>query len=523
MTVSVIPRPQTIRETSDVFTLTERTTIHSRPKLEGIAQRLAANLRPATGLPFDVHVPPSQAAADAITLSLDAQLPPSGYRLLVDHDAISIIGGDPGGVFHGTQTFLQLCPPTIFRRAPLTGIDWIVPGAEITDQPRFGWRGLLLDTSRHFFGRQHVLDLLDLLALHRFNVLHLHLTDDQGWRMQIRTHPRLTDIGAWRPRSAIGDTAELPPGVEPTYDQTPHAGYFTHDDLREIVAYATDRFITVVPEIDLPGHCQAALAAYPQLGNTTDPVQVWTHWGISPHVLNVSDDTLTFCRDVLAEVLEIFPSPFIHIGGDECPKDEWRQSAAAQQRIRELGLHSEDELQSWFIQQLATYLTQHGRRLIGWDEILDGGLPLGATVMSWRSEQGGIAAATMGHDVVMTPESHTYLYRVQSDDPRREPPGARPPLDLRTVYDYEPIPAGLGAAAAHHVLGAQCQMWTEFVTTPRQMQRMLFPRLCAFAETIWCAHRDSFDNFTTRLTTHLDRLHALDVDYFPHPSCPQSL
>jgi hexosaminidase len=518
---SLIPRPNVVTPSGEMFLLGASSVITyddvgdcpDGPGTGAVAMALQQRLRPATGLPFDVRRgdPPP---ADAIHLSVDATLPKSAYRLVSTSTGVRVVGGSPTGVFHGTQTLLQLLPPDVFRRAKVHGVEWAVPGVEISDSPRFSWRGLLLDTSRHFFGKDSVLKLIDVLALHRMNVLHLHLTDDQGWRIEIHRYPRLTAVGSWRRRSAVGRHSELGDGEEMAYDESPHGGFFTQEDLREIVAYADARFITVVPEIDLPGHSQAAIAAYPELGNTDEPLEVWTRWGINPHVLNVEDSTITFYKHVLDEVLDIFPSTYIHIGGDECPKDEWRASEPAQAKMRALGLANEDELQSWVIRQLADHLSNRGRRLVGWDEILQGGLPPDATVMSWRGESGGIVAAEAGHDVILTPESHTYLYRHQSDDRSREPAGAPPVLDLATVYSYDPMPAGLSDQARRRVLGAQCQMWTEFVASPRQMEQKLFPRLSAFAESAWCSDRDPFGAFAARLEGHLDRLRALGLDVF---------
>jgi hexosaminidase len=309
-----------------------------------------------------------------------------------------------------------------------------------------------------------------------------------------------------------------PEGQLPEFDHSLHDGYLSQDDLREIVAYAAQRFITVLPEINLPGHSQAAIAAYPELGNTGEPVEVWTDWGVSQHVLNVDDATIEFYKNVLDEILEIFPSEFIHMGGDECPRDEWRASPAARARISQLGLADEDELQSWVTGTFATFLASRGRRLIGWDEIMEGGLPVGASVMSWRGVEPGAKAAEAGHDVVMTPVERTYIYQSQTEDTASEPMGALPRLYLQTVFEYDPMPEGLSPAAQAHVLGAQCQMWTEFVSSERQMHQLAFPRLSAFAEAVWRRAPSTFVDFEERLETHLERLHALDIDGYRPPA-----
>lgn len=517
MTITVVPQPHEVVETGQGFVLDGSTVIAAAAGAEAIAHTLQVRLRPSTELPLPL-VTPGEATTGSIRLGFDATLPPSGYRLTVAANGADLRGGDAAGLFHATQTLLQLLPAAVFRLAPLPGTRWELPGVRITDHPRFAWRGMLLDCSRHFFGKDAICRLIDVLALHRFNVLHLHLTDDQGWRLEIPRYPRLTEVGSWRARSAMVDTAKVAPGEPMPYDSAPHDGFLTREDAQELVAYALERFITIVPEIDLPGHSQAAIAAYPELGNGCEPLEVWTNWGISPHVLNVSDATIAFYRGVLDEVMSVFPSEYVHIGGDECPKDEWRASPAAQDRMRSLGLADEDALQSWVIGGFADYLSAHGRRPVGWDEILEGGLPAGTTVMSWRGVDSGIAAAEAGHDVVMTPVSDTYLYRRQSDHPGSEPLGADPPLPLRTVYEYEPMPAGLSDAAQGHVLGAQCQMWTEFVSSERQMHQMVFPRASAFAEAVWCEQRTSYEDFLLRLEAHRARLHALGVDAWHPPS-----
>ncbi len=425
-------------------------------------------------------------------------------------------GGGPAGVFWGAQTLRQLLGPDAFRRAPLWRTGWVLPGCEIEDAPRFGWRGVLLDVSRHFLPKADVLRFLDLLAAHKLNVLHLHLTDDQGWRVEIKRYPRLTSLGGWRERSMVGFRAG------DRRDDRPHGGYYTQDDLREIVAYATDRQITVVPEIDLPGHAQAAIAAYPELGNTdvvdTSALGVWTDWGVNPNVLNPSDATLRFYEGVLEEVLQLFPSEFVHLGGDECPKDQWRASPAAQARIKELGLADEDELQSWFIRHFDGWLTARGRRLIGWDEILEGGLAPGAAVSSWRGYEGGVAAARAGHDVVMCPEQHVYLDHRQAAG-EDEPIPVGYVHTLEDVLRFEPVPPELPAEAAHHVIGTQANLWTEFTDDARDVDYRAFPRLAAFAEVAWSdlpapAARD-YPDFERRMTTHYARLDALGVEYRP--------
>ncbi len=330
----------------------------------------------------------------------------------------------------------------------------------------------MLDVARHFMPKEGVLRYLDLMAAHKLNVLHFHLTDDQGWRIEIKRHPRLTEVGSWRSRTKFGHRAS------PLWEDKPHGGHYTQDDIREIVAYAAERHITVVPEIDVPGHSQAAIAAYPELGNTdvvdTGALSVWDTWGVSPNVLAPTDHTLRFYEGVFEEVLELFPSEFIHIGGDECPKEQWRRSATAQARIEELALADEDELQSWFIQHFDTWLAERGRRLIGWDEILEGGLAKGAAVSSWRGYAGGIAAARAGHDVVMCPEQQVYLdHRQHAGEDEPVPIGFV--RTLEDVYRFEPVPAELTSHEAEHVIGTQANVWTEVMENQQRVDYQTFP------------------------------------------------
>ncbi|MFE6429932.1 beta-N-acetylhexosaminidase [Streptomyces rochei] len=509
----VIPQPRrTTSGAGGFFELGPATEVVAGDGTERTARWLRAEVGAATGLPLA----PGTGPGDAVTLSLDGALGPEGYRLDVEPTGVRLAGGDPAGLFWGAQTLRQLLGPDAFRRAPLPGRRWRLPAIRIEDAPRFGWRGLMLDVARHFMPKEGVLRYLDLMAAHKLNVLHFHLTDDQGWRIEIKRHPRLTEVGSWRSRTKFGHRAS------PLWEDKPHGGHYTQDDIREIVAYAAERHITVVPEIDVPGHSQAAIAAYPELGNTdvvdTGALSVWDTWGVSPNVLAPTDHTLRFYEGVFEEVLELFPSEFIHIGGDECPKEQWRRSATAQARIEELALADEDELQSWFIQHFDTWLAERGRRLIGWDEILEGGLAKGAAVSSWRGYAGGIAAARAGHDVVMCPEQQVYLdHRQHAGEDEPVPIGFV--RTLEDVYRFEPVPAELTSHEAEHVIGTQANVWTEVMENQQRVDYQTFPRLAAFAEVSWSTlpapgERD-FDAFERRMAAHYRRLDALGVAYRP--------
>ncbi|PTM91101.1 beta-N-acetylhexosaminidase [Streptomyces sp. VMFN-G11Ma] len=518
----LIPAPRSVVAGSGEVRLTARSEIYASSETEGAGNWLRTVLRQATGLPLREGRELDDAEG-GIGLQLDPGLGPEEYRLVSDSSGVLIEGGSAAGVFWGAQTLRQLLGPDAYRRAPLDrDRAWTVPHVTIEDSPRFRWRGLMLDVARHFMPKEGVLRQLDLMAAHKLNVFHFHLTDDQGWRVEIKRYPKLTETGSWRARTKFGHRAS------PLWDEKPHGGFYTQDDIREIVAYAAERHISVVPEIDVPGHSQAAIAAYPELGNTdvidTTALSVLDTWGISANVLAPTDNTLRFYEGVFEEVLELFPagagefSEFIHVGGDECRKDQWKQSAAAQGRIKELGLADEDELQAWFIAHFDTWLTARGRRLIGWDEILEGGLAEGAAVASWRGYAGGVAAARAGHDVVMCPEQYVYL-------DHRQAPGEDEPVPigyvrtLEDVYRFEPVPQQLTEAEARHVLGTQANVWTEVMESQERVDYQSYPRLSAFAEVAWSSlpapgERD-FAGFEERMAVHYRRLDARGVGYRP--------
>ncbi|WP_406342117.1 beta-N-acetylhexosaminidase [Streptomyces sp. NBC_01578] len=519
MDMELIPAPVSVGDQGRCGFLMDRaTSITAQDGTESTERWLRSTI----GAAFGLSLPPGAADKDnTILLRIDPALEPEGYRLSTGNGrSVVITGGSPAGVFWGAQTLRQLLGPEAFRRAPVsTGVPARIPVTDIEDRPRFSWRGLMLDVSRHFLPKDDVLRYLDLLAAHKLNVFHFHLTDDQGWRVEIKRFPKLTEVGSWRSRTKHGHRAsEL-------WDETPYGGHYTQDDIREIVAYAAERHIRVVPEIDIPGHSQAAISAYPELGNTdvidTTTLSVWDTWGVSPNVLAPTDSTLRFLEGVFEELLDLFPaatSPFIHVGGDECLKDQWKESPTAQARIKELGLADEDELQSWFIRHFDRWLTARGRRLIGWDEILEGGLPDGAAVSSWRGYAGGIAAAEAGHDVVMCPEQQVYLDHRQDGGPD-EPMPIGYVRTLEDVFRFDPVPPGLTEEAAGHILGTQANVWTEVMQNRSRVDYQVFPRLAAFAEVAWSAlpapaDRD-FADFERRMTAHYARLDALGVEYRP--------
>ncbi|MEF2525273.1 beta-N-acetylhexosaminidase [Streptomyces sp. CS62] len=524
--MDLIPAPRThsFRPGAPPCLLGPRPWLDAGPGTAGTARWLRRELGAATG--WDLLPPDAAVGSGAgIRLRLDpglaARLGPEGHTLTADDAGADLAGASPAGLFRAAQTLRQLLGPDAHRRAAPLGRGRIrsLPRGTVEDGPRFAWRGMMLDVARHFTPKEGVLRHLDLLAAHKLNVLHLHLTDDQGWRIEIARHPRLTEVGAWRPRSRRGHRASQ------LWDETPHGGFYTQDDIREIVAYAAERHIALVPEIDLPGHSQAAIAAYPELGNTdvvdTAALGVWDDWGVSENVLAPTEAVLRFYEGVFEEVLELFPaevSPFVHVGGDECPKGQWRASPTARRRIRELGVDGVDGLQAWFVRHFDRWLAERGRRLIGWDEILEGGLAPGAAVSSWRGYAGGIAAARAGHDVVMCPEQHVYLDHRQAPGPD-EPVPIGYVRTLEDVYRFEPVPAELAGECTARVLGAQANVWTEVMEDQGRVDYQVFPRLAAFAEAVWSplprpAERD-YAGFEARMGVHRRRLDAMGVRHRP--------
>jgi len=515
--ISIIPQPQLLRRQTGLFVLKSKSTITWQGEGAGeVAGLLAEYLRPATGFKLPVEERDGgtiHLRASGIAVPDEAGFVDEQYYLTVSESGVRLEAVTATGLARGIQSLRQLFPAAIFA-ASVRDVTWVLPAVEVEDRPRFRWRGQHLDVSRHFFSVAEVCRFIDLLALHRLNICHLHLTDDQGWRIEIKKYPRLTEIGSRRDSTLVGHHLSRPR----RYDATPYGGYYTQDDIRKIVAFAARRQITLVPEIDMPGHMVAAIAAYPELGNLQTPVRVRCHWGISHNVLNVEAATVVFMQDVLSEVLALFPGRFIHIGGDEAPKDEWSESRRAQERMAELNLGNEAELQSWFIRQMNSHIRAAGRRLIGWDEILEGGLAEGSAVMSWRGEAGGLAAAEQGHDVVMAPERWVYFDHYQAEPVREEPlaiGGMNPP---DRVYAYDPIPVGMKPDHRHHVLGSQGQLWTEYMATLDHVEYMGFPRICALAEVLWLEKdKQNYAHFLARLHTHRDRLSALGVRAHPRP------
>lgn len=517
----LIPWPQHLEARAGQFTLNDSTRIVlSDPQNEEAGQVAAAFallLRDAAALPMRmIEAPATGAAENAITFDLsdamaDSAAGEGAYQLDITPSGAVVTAATPRGLFYGMQTLRQLLPPAVEQGMGDRRPDWSIPAVYVEDAPRFGYRGMHLDVGRHYMPVAFIKKYIDLLALYKFNRFHWHLTEDQGWRIEIKKYPRLTEIGACRDSSMVGRYAEQ------RYDDARYCGFYTQEEAREIVVYAEARFVTVIPEIEMPGHSRAALAAYPELGCTDvmgdTSYTVATTWGIHEEIYCPKEETFTFLEDVLTEVMAIFPSEYIHIGGDEAPKDHWGRSATAQAVIEREGLADEHELQSYFIRRIEEFLNANGRKLIGWDEILEGGLAPEATVMSWRGEEGGIAAAQQGHDAIMTPGHSLYFDHYQSD-PENEPVAIGGMTTLEDTYAYEPVPDTLTAEEARHILGAQGNVWTEYMNSPEKVEYMVFPRMLALSEVVWSpkAARD-WARFTERLPAHLRRLDVLDVNY----------
>ena len=507
---SVIPQPVQMEVGRGIFDLDADTRIvltNPTNEVQQLTESWARPIRATSGFNLQLVDTPSDAPSNTITLRLspDASHPAEGYHLDVTSDAVTVEAKTPAGLFYGLQTLTQL----------LSGghsSGWSVPVVQIVDAPRFAYRGMHLDVGRHFFPVAFVKKYIDLLAMYKMNKFHWHLTEDQGWRIEIKKYPKLTEIGAYRKETVVGKNFER---FDRPYvgDGQPHGGFYTQDEVREVVAYARARYIDVIPEIEMPGHATAALAAYPELACTDGPFNVPTTWGIFEDVFCPKEETFQFLEDVLTEVIALFPSQYIHIGGDEVLKVRWKESELAQEVITREGLADEEELQSYFIKRIEAFLQAQGRRLIGWDEILEGGLAPDATVMSWRGMEGGIEAARQGHDVIMTPTSHTYFDYYQGD-PVQEPLAIRGLTPLEKVYGFEPVPETLSAEDAAHILGAQGNVWTEYMATTDYVEYMVFPRMLALAEVVWSPQElRNWEDFVQRLPAQLQHLDTLGVNY----------
>ena len=496
----VIPLPQEVSLTQEKPFWLDGDVLIAYPENNALLQRnaefLSEYIRQSTDYaPKTKAIAAGEQVTNAITLGLDPGIAnKEGYVLTTTPEGISINGQTENGVFYGIQTLRKSIP------AEAKGATILIPAGEIKDEPRFPYRGMHLDVGRHFFPIEFIKKYIDLLALHNMNTFHWHLTEDQGWRIEIKKYPKLTEIGSQRSRTVIGKNTQ-------EYDNTPYGGFYTQEEAKEIVKYAQERYITVIPEVDLPGHMLAALAAYPELGCTSGPYEVCPRWGVFEDVLCIGNDkTMQFLEDVMSEIIEIFPSEYVHIGGDEAPRDRWKECPKCQARIKAEGLKAdknhtaEDRLQSYCMTRIEKFLNSKGRRIIGWDEILEGDVAPNATVMSWRGMEGGIEAAQLGHDVIMTPTSFCYFDYYQTADTQDEPLGIGGYVPIEKVYSLEPVPAALTKEQGKHILGAQANLWTEYIASTEHVEYMILPRMAALAEVQWTQpEKKDFKDFTTRL------------------------
>lgn len=508
--IAIVPYPNhletgrgTYRVTDRPVTCDSRTDERTQRAVVGFAARLAT----VTGGTNPVTVA-DEVPASGIRFVTDESLPAEGYELNVDGEGIEVRASQFPGFLYALQSLEQLLPAAVYGTEPAPDAAWEVPCVKIADAPRFAYRGMHLDVARHFFSVDEVKRYIDVMAIHKLNTLHWHLTDDQGWRIEIKKYPELTRVGSVRGETLIGHHH-----TSSEYDKTPHGGYYTQKQIREIVKYAADRYITVIPEIELPGHAVAALTSYPWLGCKGEGYEVRRRWGISKEVFCPGKETtFEFLQNVFAEVLELFPSEFIHIGGDECPKDSWKQCPLCQERIRTEGLKDEFELQSYTVRRMEKWLREHGRKIIGWDEILEGGVSPTATVMSWRGSKGGIAAAKAGNHVIMTPNVHCYLDYYQTKTPTKEPMAIGGYVPMRKVYELDPYDQ-LTPGERAYILGVQGNLWTEYIATFPHLKHMLLPRLAAIAEVGWSYDRKDFDDFKHRMNSLRKCYDAAGLNY----------
>ncbi len=511
--IALIPQVQkmTLGESSFKFKESTKLVVESVDQ-EVVAAQFARLFEKATGWKLQVLVGGNE-GSNQVYFKTDQVMAPEGYSIDVQRNRIEIKASKPAGFFYATQTLRQLLPAEIESPQKLQNINWLVPVVNINDNPVFKWRGFMLDVVRHFFPKEDVLRMIDNLALHKINTLHLHLVDDQGWRIEIKKYPKLTSVGAWRV-----DREDKPWGSRPPQkagEKATYGGFYTQADIKEIVAYAQAHFINVVPEIEMPAHVMSALAAYPQFSCKGVPLTVPPGgvWPITDIYCAGNDSTFLLLQDVLSEVIDLFPSKYIHVGGDEATKTEWEKCPKCRKRIRDEKLKDVGELQSYFMKRMEKFVNSKGRTLLGWDEILEGGLPAEATVMSWRGFQGGIEAANQGHDVVMTPTSDCYFdyYQGPLD---QEPLAIGGYLPLSKVYNFNPIAPELSAVGAKHILGGQANLWTEFVSTFKHAEYMTFPRIAALAEAVWSPKEvRNWDDFSRRIKLLMNRYDQLGINY----------
>ncbi|WP_289023957.1 beta-N-acetylhexosaminidase [uncultured Salegentibacter sp.] len=506
---AIIPLPQKMETSKGVFIVDEHTKIQVSQDLRQEGRFLADYIEEVTGIAPEIKLNEKEVER-SISLKISTDFDrDEAYNLIVTHEKVVVEGASAKGVFYGVQTLKQLLP--LQSEIDAESAEIAIPAVTISDAPAFDYRGMHLDVARHMFPVDFIKKYIDLIAMHKMNTFHWHLTEDQGWRIEIKQYPKLTEIGSIRKETMIEKNFDPYKG-----DGKEYGGYYTQEEVKDIVAYAAKRHVTVIPEIELPGHSRAVLAAYPELGNGTGPYEVATKWGVFKEILAPKEETFEFLENVLTEVMELFPSEYIHIGGDEAPKTEWEQSAQAQEVIKREGLKDEHELQSYFIRRIEKFLNENGRQIIGWDEILEGGLAPNATVMSWRGNQGGIEAAKQKHNVVMTPNTHLYFDHYQAD-PETEPLAIGGNSTVSHVYSFDPVPEELSAGEEKYILGAQANVWTEYMKDSDYVEYMVLPRMTALSEVVWTYPEErNWDEFKARLVEFKKLYDQMDLNYATH-------
>jgi len=519
--IRIIPKPVQCERTGDEYFKIDNYTkiLFEKGNMESkrIAEYLSGLFEKSSNINLEVlENSDNKIPANSIILKIstnDMQLGDEGYFLEVTKREVKISANQNAGIFYGIQTLKQLLPAQIESRSNSNSksqIEWKIPTVKIRDFPKYKWRGMMLDTCRHYMPVTFIKKFIDYLAMYKLNRFHWHLTEDQGWRIEIKRYPELSEISAWRKETVIGHRRDTPN----RYDGKRHGGIYTQDQIRDIIKYAEERYITIIPEIEMPGHSGAALAAFPEISCTGGPFEVKTIWGVHKDVYCAGkEETFEFLENVLSEVIELFPSEYIHIGGDECPKERWKECPDCQKRIKDEGLKDENELQSYFVKRIEKYLNSKGKKLIGWDEILEGGLAPDATVMSWRGTEGGIAAAKAGHDVIMSPTSYCYFDYYQGP-PENEPLAIGGMLTLKKVYSFEPAPEELSEKEKKHILGGQANLWTEYIPDPKQAEYMIFPRIATLSEAVWTPKEiKKWSDFSRRIKSHYKRYDIMGINY----------
>lgn len=507
----LVPYPEKVVMGKGHFTINSKTEI-SVPDIEWITAIKTFNeqLQVVGGYKLKVTTT-TKSGANTIRCITNKSIANEGYKLAVKGKTILIEASTPNGLFYAFQTMRQLLPISYEEAILQPELALNIPNVMIEDAPRFSYRGMHLDVCRHFFSVAFVKKYIDRMASHKFNRFHWHLTDDQGWRIEIKKYPKLAEVSAWRNGTVIGSVQKAPF----PYDTIRYGGYYSQEQIKEVVQYAKERFVTIIPEIEMPGHAMAALAAYPELSCSGGPFEVAKNWGVFKDVFCTREETFNFLQDVLSEVIPLFPSEYIHIGGDECPKLRWSRCAACQKRMAEHSIKTENELQNYFMTRIEKFLNSNGKQIIGWDEILEGGLAPNATVMSWRGVKGGINAAKQHHNVIMTPNSYLYFDYYQADK-KTQPLAIGSFNPLSKVYSYEPVPEELTADEAKYIIGAQANVWTEFMATESYVEYMVFPRMCALSEVVWSPKAiRNFEDFNNRLSIHKQRLAKQGINFYP--------